>query len=204
MVRFLKKIFVSSLLVLTIVVFFKRDNILHWSGEILVKRDRVEKKVPVTILLMGGGYSRSLHVANLHKEGKVGKILFAETEQGEVQKLGLSLSSGVMADRLLDHFNVPEKDRLFLSGTRNTSTFDEARVLLQEIKKRYPKIKEILLVTSWYHSGRAKWIFEKVNTYGFHIKSSPTPMPKAWWRNEGPFLSVYNEYLKWIYYLVHY
>ncbi|MEE2742658.1 MAG: YdcF family protein, partial [Bdellovibrionota bacterium] len=174
------------------------------SGKVLAQRDKVEKKAPVMILLMGGGYSRAFYAANLHKEGKVGKILFAETEQGETQKLGLSLPSGVMADRLLGHFNVPDKDRLFLSETRNTSTFEEAKVLLKEVAKRYPKVKEVLLVTSWYHSSRAKWIFEKMNTYGLDIKSSPTPMPKKWWKNEASFLSVYNEYLKWVYYLVHY
>ena len=198
----MKKVF--DLILLLVVLFLKKDNILHWSGKVLVQRDKVEKKAPVMILLMGGGYSRAFYAANLHKEGKVGKILFAETEQGETQKLGLSLSSGVMADRLLGHFNVPDKDRLFLSETRNTSTFEEAKVLLKEVTKRYPKVKEVLLVTSWYHSSRAKWIFEKVNTYGLDIKSSPTPMPKKWWKNEASFLSVYNEYLKWVYYLVHY
>jgi uncharacterized SAM-binding protein YcdF (DUF218 family) len=185
-------------------LWFYREAFLNWPAKILVSRDILDQKVPLMILMMGGPYPRTSHAAGLYKKGMVGKILFAEAEMNAIQDLGLGLSSGAMTDQLLEYFKVPKKDRHFLAHTRNTSSFEEAEVLLKEVNMRYPHIRKILLVTSWYHSSRAKWIFEKVNTYGFKIKSFPTFRPKSWWKDESSFLSVFNEYLKWIYYLIRY
>ena len=68
----------------------------------------------------------------------------------------------------------------------------------------FPNTKKVILVTSWYHSSRAEWIFKKVNSFGLEIISAPNEIPKNWWRHEESFLRVFNEYLKWIYYLLNY
>ena len=33
------------------------------------------------------------------------------------------------------------------------------------VKKYFPEVKSVALVTSWYHSSRAEWIFKKVNSF---------------------------------------
>ena len=66
------------------------------------------------------------------------------------------------------------------------------------------KFRTVILATSWYHSSRAHWIIEKYNKDHLRIESLPSPIPKNWYKSEQDFLSVYNEYLKWVYYYVRY
>lgn len=88
----------------------------------------------------------------------------------------------------------------------NASTFDEAVCLRRYITKEFPDVDSIVVITSWYHSKRAKWIFEKVfNDTGIKIKSltaqSELSSPAEWWTREQSFLQVFNEYIKWLYWL---
>lgn len=184
--------------------FLFRNDILELPVKLIEKRTVLKDKGQVGIILMGGFYDRSIQMAKLYKKKWVRKIIYAEAEFGKAKKLGISLSQGQMVDEMLNHLGIPKKDRIFLSETRNTSTFDEAKALLKAVKKYFPKVKSVVLVTSWYHSSRAEWIFKKANSFGFEIKSVPNQIPKKWWTKESSFLSVFNEYLKWIYYLFNY
>ena len=169
-----------------------------------VKRAVLKEKGHVGIILMGGFYDRSIQMAKLYKEEWVKKVIYAEAELGRAKTMGIGLSQGQMVDLMFNNLGIPRKDRIFLSDTRNTSTFEEAKSLLMAVKKYFPEAKKVILVTSWYHSSRAEWIFEKVNSFGLEIISSPNERPKEWWKQESSFLSVFNEYLKWLYYLLNY
>merc|ERR1711970_619495 len=109
-------------------------------------------------------------MAKLYKKKWVKKVIYAEAEFGKAEELGIGLSQGQRVDKMLGLLGVPKKDRIFLSETRNTSTFDEAKVLLSAVKEHFPGSKSVILVTSWYHSSRADWIFEKVNSFDLEIK----------------------------------
>ena len=199
----IKLIFASLFLVVGCLFLFRYD-LLQLPAKLIVKRDTLKEKGQVGILLMGSSYKRSTYMVKLYKKGWVKKIIYAEAEFGESEVPGIELPEGLKVDRILHFLGVPKRDRIFLSETRNTSTFEEANVLLTAVKQRFPDTKEIILVTSWYHSSRAKWIFEKVNHFGFEIKSMPNDRPKKWWKHEASFLHVFNEYLKWAYYLLNY
>ncbi|MEC8624128.1 MAG: ElyC/SanA/YdcF family protein [Bdellovibrionota bacterium] len=185
-------------------LFLFRNDLLQLPAKLIEKRSALSEKGQVGIILMGGFYDRSVQMAKLYKKKWVKKIIYAEAEIGKAEALGIGLSQGQMVDKMLDHLEVPKEDRIFIQKTRNTSTFDEAKVLLLAIKERFPNAKKVILVTSWYHSSRAEWIFKKVNSFGIEIISVPNEMPKNWWEKEAAFLSVFNEYLKWVYYLLNY
>ena len=203
-----KKITLSVLFVFVLLIFFNsylfRNEIFQLPAKIIEKRAALNEKDQVGIILMGGFYDRSIQMAKLYKKKWVKKVIYAEAEFGKAEELGIGLSQGQRVDKMLGLLGVPKKDRIFLSETRNTSTFDEAKVLLNAVKERFPESKSVILVTSWYHSSRAEWIFEKVNSFDLEIKSAPNDIPKEWWKKESSFLSVFNEYLKWFYYLLNY
>jgi uncharacterized SAM-binding protein YcdF (DUF218 family) len=66
-----------------------------------------------------------------------------------------------------------------------------------------------VVVTDWYHSSRAGWLFEKIfadTKVGIRMVSAATEDPvkgvKQWWRDEEMFLHVFEEYLKWTYWRI--
>ncbi|MBG08223.1 MAG: hypothetical protein CME68_05655, partial [Halobacteriovoraceae bacterium] len=201
-----KKITLSVLFVFVLLIFLNsflfRNEVFQLPAKIIEKRAVLNEKGQIGIILMGGFYDRSIQMAKLYKKKWVKKVIYAEAEFGKAEELGIGLSQGQRVDKMLGLLGVPKKDRIFLSETRNTSTFDEAKVLLSAVKERFPESKSVILVTSWYHSSRAEWIFEKVNSFDLEIKSAPNDIPKEWWKKESSFLSVFNEYLKWFYYLL--
>jgi len=185
-------------------LFLFRNDFLQLPAKLIEKRAVLKEKGQVGIILMGGFYDRSIQMAKLYQEQWVKKVIYAEAELGKAKTMGIGLSQGQMVDLMFNNLGIPQKDRIFLSETRNTSTFEEAKSLLMAVKKYFPEAKKVILVTSWYHSSRAEWVFEKVNSFGLEIISSPNKRPKEWWKQESSFLSVFNEYLKWLYYLLSY
>jgi uncharacterized SAM-binding protein YcdF (DUF218 family) len=69
--------------------------------------------------------------------------------------------------------------------------------------------KRMIIVTSWPHSARAHWTFEKaLHDTGIKIEMLPIeaiPYDKSnWWQSERGLLFVFEEYIKWARYLAKY
>jgi uncharacterized SAM-binding protein YcdF (DUF218 family) len=89
-----------------------------------------------------------------------------------------------------------------VSGTR-----DEAVLVGNEIQKR--GWRQVLIVTSAYHSRRSLWLFELYaagGNAGFGIVSPPTgqqtPPPFYWWLSPKGWNMVAGEYVKSAYYAI--
>lgn len=83
---------------------------------------------------------------------------------------------------------IPEEDVLILEGN-SRSTQDEALTIREYIRNNR-EIESIILVTSKYHSGRAKKIFKKaLNVF------DPSNV-KQWWKDREDIKWVVLEYLK--------
>ena len=88
-----------------------------------------------------------------------------------------------------------------------TSTFDEASAVRQYVAAH--QTYRIILVTSAFHTRRARWIFEKVLA-GLPVRLEMVAVPYAgfdqtnWWKNETGLITLNNEYIKWFYYLFKY
>jgi uncharacterized SAM-binding protein YcdF (DUF218 family) len=88
-----------------------------------------------------------------------------------------------------------------------TSTFDEAATVRQYVQVH--QTHRIILVTSAFHTRRARWTFEKVLA-GLPVTLEMVAVPYAgfdqtnWWKNEAGLITLNNEYIKWFYYLFKY
>ncbi len=200
--------FVTSLigLFLTLILAPPLRNL---PASVLINQSHNEDEAELILLFMGDALDRAPYAARRLKEGKARQILFAESEKDELVMAGIKNPEGMMVYRYLtEKLGVQKEQIVFLSDTKASSTFEEAEILLRTAHEM--KAKRLRLVTSWYHSSRTSWIVEKtMKRHGeeyknFILISDPSPMPEQWYKKELHFLSVFNEYLKWPYYLVKY
>ncbi|HYY97737.1 MAG TPA: YdcF family protein [Pyrinomonadaceae bacterium] len=92
---------------------------------------------------------------------------------------------------------------------RTSSTYEEAMLLREQASAR--GLSSLLVVTSGYHSRRARWTFERVFR-GSGVRLSfaavepgrQTPPPAVWWLSPRGWRLVALEYLKLAYYRLRY
>jgi uncharacterized SAM-binding protein YcdF (DUF218 family) len=176
----------------------------QWPADLIIRHDEDVKSADAIVMLMGSVGDRAPHCARLVKKGLAPKIVFVEAEKDELNRLGFRLPDGEASFKYLQKLGIKDEAIIFDANQSVTSSFEEMRADFKLIKERLPQAKRLILCTSWYHSSRAHWIAERVNTFGYELKSVPSPRPKVWYAKELDFLAVYNEYLKWFFYRVKY
>ncbi len=196
--------FLLGLLVGLTVLMLAYPPSRQWPADLIIRHDHEIKSADAIIMLMGNVGDRTPHCARLLKKGLAPKIIFVEAEKDELNTMGLRLADGEASLRYLQKLGIKDDAILFDAKQSVTSSFEEMRADFELIKDRLPGAKRLILCTSWYHSSRAHWIADKVNTYGYELKSWPSPRPKIWYAKEFDFLMVFNEYLKWAFYRARY
>jgi uncharacterized SAM-binding protein YcdF (DUF218 family) len=176
----------------------------QWPADLLIRHDPEPKTADAVILLMGDVADRTPHCARLIKKGLAPKIVFVEAEKDELNAMGLKPAQGETSLRYLQKLGIKDEAIIFDSRLSVTSSVEEMQANFKLIKNRLPSAKRLILCTSWYHSSRTHWITVKLNSYGYELRSIPSPRPKVWYAKEFDFLMVFNEYLKWAYYLARY
>lgn len=189
-----------SLLLLPILYPASRD----WPGQWLIRQQNRIEKADAIILLMGDVSDRTPRAAELWKEGRADKIVFVEAEYDHLVRSGIRTAEGEATYQYLKQLGVPESAIIFRAASKNTSTVEEARNLFATIAQELPEARHLILCTSWYHSSRAAWILDRVNDARYELHSLPSAAPLHWYAQEKTFLYVFNEYLKWFYYLLKY
>lgn len=176
----------------------------QWPADLIIRQDDDIKSADAIIMLMGNVVDRTPHCARLIKKGIAPKIVFVEAEKDELNTMGLRLPDGEASLQYLKKLGIKDDAIIFDAKQSVTSSFEEMRADFKLIKERLPEARRLILCTSWYHSSRAHWIAEKVNSHGYELKSMPSPRPKVWYAKEFDFLMVFNEYLKWAFYRARY
>lgn len=176
-------------------------------AQILVENDHPRAGADAIVLLMGDAEDRAGHAADLLRDGYADRIVFVETEQDKLQKAGIKSREGQnVYEYLTKTLKVPAAKISFDNSSKVTSTHEEIQALLKVLDAN--NFNRIVLVTSWYHSSRAAWIFRKVlaeqRSTKIQVASLPSPTPNKWYKREKDFLNVYVEYLKWVYYYFKY
>lgn len=176
----------------------------QWPAELIYREDQ-SSSADAIIILMGSVKDRTQRAAELWKSGVAPKIVFVEAEK-TLSIPGIRPPDGEATFLYLRALGVPEEAIIFDREADITSTVEEAEAVLATVSRQLPGAKRLILSTSWYHSSRALWIFERVNkgAFSYTIDSRPAPRPPSWYQREQDFLSVFNEYLKWTYYLSKY
>ena len=159
----------------------------------------------IMVVLMGSGPHRDAGAVELYKQGYAERIVLVKNM---VRGYDLAVSQGVKiphdsdtAREVAVQLGVPAERIIILPGDA-LSTQEEA-VQVREYLKSEKDIDSLMIVTSKYHSGRAKKIFVKAMSSldrEVRVISCPTPYDdfnaELWWQNREDRKRVVYEYLK--------
>lgn len=178
-------------------------NAGHW----LIRNDRPEPGAAYLAILMGDSTpSRADAALALLKADPDTRLLLAHDRAYGFVKAGLRKGDADLYSAYLLQNGIEPSRLVLIPDCDNTSTLEEAQCVLTFLQGEGPLPERLTVVTSWYHTSRAGWLFEKV-WQGTNTKIEMTPAmpegfnPDQWWRGEDSFLAVFDEYLKWTYWL---
>lgn len=165
------------------------------------------------ILVLGGSSTfieRTRKAAELYQKGVAPKIFLTDDDEragwsSEEQRNPKFVE--LAQKKLIEQGVSPSAIEILEPAVEGT--IDEARAFAE--KARTENIKSALLVTSAYHTRRARWTFENilsVQNVEIGIQSPPsgiqTPAPSFWWLEAAGWRLVAGEYVKGVYYWANY
>jgi uncharacterized SAM-binding protein YcdF (DUF218 family) len=181
------------LLVLALGAFFTRALWLPALGAALVHDDGPEK-ADIAVVLAGDYYGHRIEkAAELVRAGYVPAALVSGPAYYGTHECDVAIAYIVQR-------GYPE--RWFIPFRESAlSTGDEAQLILPELERR--KVRRFLLVTSDYHSARARRIFRRAAaTLGSNIQMRVVAAPDeffridSWWRSREGQKTIFFEWSK--------
>ncbi|MDD4802799.1 MAG: YdcF family protein [Syntrophomonas sp.] len=197
-----KKLIISLLIVLGILGLGRLS--LPSLGRFLVAQDQPQKS-DIIVVLMGSGPDRMLGAIDLYQAGYADRIMMV---RNNVAGYNLVVDRGVkiphdteLAKMVAVQLGVPQNKVLIIPGDA-LSTYDEARRVREYLQEK-TEIDSVILVTSQYHSGRAKKIFVKAMiSMDREIKVISCPSQyddfngSHWWQSREDLKMGILEYIK--------
>ena len=186
--------------------------LLAWLGaQWLVVGSRPERADALVILGGSSTYGeRTEYAAQLYGEGFAPVVLLTDDglRGGWSQEQQRNPFFVERAAAALEGAGVPA-EKVETLAPQTSSTYEEALLLREYATAR--GLKSLLVVTSGYHSRRARWTFERVfEGSGVRVSVASvapgrqTPSPAAWWLSVSGWRVVALEYLKLAYYRLRY
>lgn len=196
------KFLIVFFILLTIVLLTRMS--LPFLGHFLLVED-LPLRSDLIVVLMGSGPERMLRAVELYQEGQGKEIVLVKNfSPGHdlVASRGVQIPhDSELAKEAAVQLGVPIEDVKILPGDAR-STQDEA-LAIRTFLEIHKDIDSLIIVTSQYHSRRAKVIFQKaVHAVDRPIRvlSIPTPYddfsPKGWWTRREDLKRGVMEYLK--------
>lgn len=187
-------------------------QVLTWSAAQALIVDSVSGQADAIVVLSGSSTyrERTQRAAQLFHEGYAGKIILSNDNL----RSGWSQAkerNPLFVERAMDELqrNGVPPENIEIVPQNVTTTYDEAVSLREYLSTR--NFRSILIVTSAYHSRRARWTFCRVfrgSNVAIKLEAvapgQQTPLPSTWWWHTLGWKMVPGEYLKMIYYLIHY
>ncbi|MGF7185308.1 uncharacterized SAM-binding protein YcdF (DUF218 family) [Desulfitispora alkaliphila] len=173
-------------------------------GQYLVTQDNLEESDAI-VVLMGSIPDRTAAAADVYTEGYADKVMMVHSKMVGYDILvdkGIDIPRNAdVSKKIALDLGVPEESISILDGAAQ-STQDEA-IYIRDYLREKKEIESIILVTSKYHSTRAKQIFTKAfATLDRDVKVISYPSeydnfnPDKWWQDREDFKRVVLEYLK--------
>jgi uncharacterized SAM-binding protein YcdF (DUF218 family) len=158
-------------------------------------------------VLGGDAEIRPFVAAALFRVGFVRKVMVSQTVAHPAVEAGLLPPDHELTTRILVHRGVPPQDIERL-GRGNRSTDDEAVALSETLRASPPEV-QVLVVTSFFHTRRARWAFSRVlGPQMSQVSFVSCPMDgfqaDNWWRSAQGFTMILGENLKLAYYFLRY
>jgi uncharacterized SAM-binding protein YcdF (DUF218 family) len=181
------------------------------SAEALIVRSDLPHADALLVLAGSATYrERTGHAARLFREGRASKIVLTNDNLQSGWSAAYERNP-LFVERAMDELKrqgVPAESIEVVPG-RVSSTYDEALQVRRYSAER--GFHSVLIVTSGYQSRRARWAFTKVfRDTAITIGLDPVrpghdaPRSTIWWSQPLGWELVPGEYLKMIYYKIHY
>lgn len=206
------------------VLFVLKEQILGFLGERLVRDDRKDWRPGEFIVVLMGDLTSSRAYAG-YETWRVDPnqtIVVMEENKFGFFKSGMMPPPSAAHQRYFESQGIPSSKIKVIDTCAVDSTLDEAQCFFDYLEKNNLSPKRLTLVTSFYHSSRAYWIFShvfhKIGKKDVYLSMLPAPaldsrqgegraLPQPfpnhlWWQREDLFLAVFNEYLKWTYWQI--
>lgn len=153
------------------------------------------------MLLLGGLGHRPEQAAALYHQGLAPRIVFVTLDD----QLAHSDETPETVHKLL-RLGVP-REAIVVLPDRAESTRQEALALRKEAQRQ--GWKRITVVTSGFHTRRARWIFRRElagTDLRIHMAIAPNPKldSRSWWRSDEGLVVYVDETLKSLYYWLRY
>lgn len=179
-------------------LYFFYPNIIKAIGNYLIVSDKLEKCDAILVLSGDNGKGeRVKEGVKLFKEG-YGKYLILDGNE-----IGWNTYASDIMEKQALSLKVP-RSAIIPVRINGNSTIEEAKVSRNVLIKK--NFKNLILVSSSYHTRRAKWTFSKVLS-GTDIKILAHPStdhqynPEKWWRERSSAKHFFYEYTKLIWYM---
>ena len=205
----LRNVLVAGVLLLLLVVlaYSFRAPILTGIADVLIVNDTLQP-ADIIFLLNSDYNTRPFRASELYKQGLAPVVVIARSENTPAVDLGLIPNDTDISVGVMEKLGIPADKIIVLPFPGGvTSTFDEADTLKQYVQANH--LHKIILVTSSFHTRRAKWIFDR-ELAGLPVTLEIVAVPYAtfdqtnWWKNETGLITLNNEYIKLVYYFFKY
>jgi uncharacterized SAM-binding protein YcdF (DUF218 family) len=163
------------------------------------------QKADFIMILAGDENNRPYLAAALVRAGCAGKALVAKGDISCAVSEGIVPPADEIIRRVLLSYGTAAENIITLPVAAAT-TYDEARALANFLEKKTNS--RVLIVTTHYHTRRARWIFSKIlgDMQKISFVSAPTDKFQlaTWWRNDSGSVEIISEYVKLMYYVICY
>jgi uncharacterized SAM-binding protein YcdF (DUF218 family) len=196
--------FIAILALVCVLVYGLRAPILTGLANYLVSTDTPLVKADLIFVLNGDFNTRPFYTSDLYKQGLAPLVVIARAESSPAELLGLVDNPTDIAVEVMKKQGVPAANIIVLEGDLPvTSTFDEAVALRNYVQTH--NIRSVILVTSEFHTRRARWILEQ-ELQGVPVSLEVAGAPHSrfdvsnWWQHEDGLIYLNNEYIKLFFY----
>jgi uncharacterized SAM-binding protein YcdF (DUF218 family) len=183
--------------------------ILRTMGGLIVV-DEIPPRADAVVELNTGVeyYPRLIQAADIYRQGLVEHVIINGNRKTDpLRKLeakGFNRCCPWYADRvsILKILGVPENKIIWISIEDAYDSVSEADAVGKELIDK--KFKTVIVTTSKYHTGRAKFIWEKLYANQltvFMVSAKTDPYdPDNWWKDGRQIRWLLAEYGAWVYY----
>jgi len=163
--------------VLCLALYLARHPLMRFAGEEWVVEDSLERADAIIVLSDDNFYAdRAAQAADLYRHGMAPYVVAS----------GRKLRPYAGVAELMEHDLVERavpKDKILRVSHEAENTREEAQILRQQVVDR--KWRSVIVVTSNYHTRRARYIFTHVFPPGVLVRVSAAKDgdfdPSAWW-----------------------
>jgi len=186
----LNLIILLFLMIFCAVLYLARRPLLRFTAEAWIIEDPLDKADALIVLGDDNFYAdRATRGAQLFREGKAPVIVASG------RRLRPSAAIAELMEHDLIERGVP-KDKIVRFAHDADSTLEEARALAKFARAR--KWHSVIVVTSNYHTRRARYIFQHVFPQGIEIRIASAPDgdfdPEHWWMKRKSLKELTREF----------